>query len=72
MPGGARLPGGERRKASQKRSRQPSPIAAAATAPALRPGDRVCWSRYTGIIQRVVVTWPTSDRTVGIPSGGCR
>ena len=51
MTGRARLPGGEQRKASQKRSRPAAPIAAA---PTLRAGDRVGWLRHTGIVQRVV------------------
>lgn len=54
MTGRARLPGGEQRKASQKRSRPAAPVSAVATAPALQAGDRVRWSRYTGIVQRVV------------------
>jgi hypothetical protein len=53
VTGRARLPGGEQRKASQKRSRPAKPIAALA-APALTPGDRVRWSRYTGTVQRIV------------------
>jgi hypothetical protein len=54
MTGRVRLPGGQPRKASQKRSRPAAPIAPVAAAPALRPGDRVRWSRYTGTVQRVV------------------
>jgi hypothetical protein len=54
VTGRARLPGGEQRRASQKRSRPAASISAVATAPALRPGDRVRWSRYTGTVQRVV------------------
>ena len=53
VTGRARLPGGEQRKASQKRSRPAMPIAAV-VAPTLRPGDRVRWSRHTGIVQRIV------------------
>lgn len=53
MTGCARLPGGEQRKASQKRSRRATPITAVTT-PTLKPGDRVRWSRHTGIVQRVV------------------
>lgn len=53
VKGRARLPGGEQRKASQKRSR-PATSSAAVAAPTLRPGDRVRWSRHTGIVQRVV------------------
>jgi len=55
VTGRARLPGGEQRKASQKRSRPAVPISAVAPAPpTLRPGDRVRWSRYTGTVQRIV------------------
>ena len=54
MTGRARLPGGEQRKASQKRSRPAAPVSAGAAAPTLGPGDRVRWSRYTGTVQRVV------------------
>jgi hypothetical protein len=54
VTGRTRLPGGEQRKASQKRSRPAAPISAVAAAPTMRPGDRVRWSRYTGTVQRVV------------------
>jgi hypothetical protein len=54
VTGRVRLPGGEQRKASQKRSRPAAATSAVATAPPLRPGDRVRWSRYTGTVQRVV------------------
>jgi hypothetical protein len=53
VTGRTRLPGGEQRKASQKRS-PPATSSAAVAALTLRPGDRVCWSRHTGIVQRVV------------------
>ena len=53
MTGRARLPGGEQRKASQKRSRTAMQSAAVA-APTLTAGNRVRWSRHTGIVQRVV------------------
>jgi hypothetical protein len=53
VTGRTRLPGGEQRKASQKRSR-PATSSAAVAAPILKPGDRVRWSRHTGIVQRVV------------------
>jgi hypothetical protein len=54
MTGRVRLPGGEQRKASQKRARPAAPTAAVAT-PILRPGDRVRWSRYTGTVQRLML-----------------
>jgi len=55
VTGRTRLPGGEQRKASQKRSRPATSSAAvAALTLTLRPGDRVRWSRHTGIVQRVV------------------
>jgi hypothetical protein len=54
VTGRARLPGGEQRKASQKRSRPAAQLSAVATAPTLRPGDRVRWSRYIGTVLRVV------------------
>jgi hypothetical protein len=41
------------RKASQKRSR-PATASVAVAVPTLNPGDRVRWSRHTGIVQRVV------------------
>ena len=55
MTGRVRLPGGEQRKASQKRSR-PATASAAVLTPAiiLSAGDRVRWSRHTGLVQRVV------------------
>ena len=55
MTGRTRLPGGEMRKASQKRSR-PATASAAVAVPAiiLSAGDRVRWSRHTGLVQRVV------------------
>jgi hypothetical protein len=52
VTGRVRLPGGQPRKASQKRSRPAAPIAEVA-APTLKPGDRVRWSRYTGTVRRV-------------------
>jgi hypothetical protein len=55
MTGRVRLPGGEQRKASQKRSR-PATLSAAVLMPAILigAGDRVRWSRHTEIVQRVV------------------
>jgi hypothetical protein len=53
MTGRARLPGGEQRKASQKRSR-PAAQSAAVAEPTLAAGNRVRWSRHTGIVQGVV------------------
>ncbi len=51
MAGRSRLPGGERRKASQRRIRG----AGAPTAligPTWRAGDKVRWQRYAGIFHR--------------------
>ena len=53
VTGRARLPGGEMRKASQKRSR-PAIVSAAVAAPMFSPGDRVRWSHHSGTVQRVV------------------
>jgi hypothetical protein len=53
MTGRVRLPGGEQRKASQKRSR-PATSIAVVVVPTLQPGDRVRWSRHTGVVQRIV------------------
>jgi len=57
VPGGPRLPGGEPRKASRRRSRRAAAISAVMTpmpTETLQRGDRVCWSRSTGTVQRVI------------------
>ena len=51
MPGRARLPSGEPRKASQRRTRRGAP-SRAAIEPAWRAGDRVYWNGYTGTFLR--------------------
>ena len=48
MSGRARLPGGEQRRASQRRKKLAAPTAPTVIAPAWRPGDRVRWQNYTG------------------------
>jgi len=55
VTGRARLPGGEQRQASQKRSRPAvtSPAPTPTLTQILHRGDRVRWSRYTGTVQRV-------------------
>jgi hypothetical protein len=51
MPGRARLPGGELRKASQRRTRRAAaPIAV--IEPSWRPGDKVLWKGYNGSFLR--------------------
>jgi hypothetical protein len=47
MSGRARLPGGEKRKASQRHSRRAAP-APTAIEPSWRPGDKVLWRGYIG------------------------
>jgi hypothetical protein len=54
MPGRARLPGGEQRKASQRRVRQPS-LSRTTIEPTWRPGDKVRWNGYTGTFLRDTV-----------------
>jgi hypothetical protein len=51
MSGRARLPGGEKRKASQRRTRRAAPSPTAIT-PVWRAGDRVRWNGYTGTFLR--------------------
>jgi hypothetical protein len=51
MSGRARLPAGEPRKASQRRSRRAAPSKVSVT-PAWRPGDRVRWRDRIGDFQR--------------------
>ena len=53
MTGRARLPGGEMRRASQKRSRQVGALPARIEIP-WRPGDRVRWRDRAGIYRREV------------------
>ena len=51
MSGRTRLPGGERRKASQRHSRRAAaPIAV--IEPSWRPGDKIHWRGYTGTFLR--------------------
>jgi hypothetical protein len=51
MSGRARLPGGEPRKASQRKTRLHAPIAARIAA-VWRPGDNVRWKGRTGQYRR--------------------
>ena len=51
MPGRARLPGGEQRKASQRRTRRPS-LSRTIIEPTWRAGDKVYWNGYTGTFLR--------------------
>jgi hypothetical protein len=51
MTGTTRLPGGEPRKASQKRSRRAGPPPTRIT-PQWRVGDRVRWHDKTGLFHR--------------------
>jgi hypothetical protein len=51
MSGRSRLPGGEVRKASQKRSRQAGVLPARIEIP-WRPGDRVRWRDRAGVFRR--------------------
>jgi hypothetical protein len=55
MSGRARLPGGETRRASQRRRKLVSPAAPTAIARSWRPGDKVRWQAYTGQVLREVV-----------------
>src|SRR3954451_25267274 len=52
MPGRARLPGGEQRKASQRRRKLGAPAAPTVLAPTWRPGDRVRWRKHVGQVLR--------------------
>jgi hypothetical protein len=57
MSGGAHLPGGEQRKASQRRSRRAMVMSSGATpmpTQTLQRGDRVRWSRSTGTVERLI------------------
>src|ERR1051325_8150294 len=53
MSGRARLPAGEVRKASQRRSRRAAPMVARIN-PAWRPGDAVRWQGRAGVFRRDV------------------
>ena len=53
MTGTTRLPGGEPRKASQKRTRRANPIRTHIT-PQWRLGDRVSWGGRVGTFMRYV------------------
>ena len=50
MSGTQRLPGGEPRKASQRRTRRAAPLPSPTAR--LRPGDTVRWRGRVGIFQR--------------------
>ena len=51
MAGPPRLPGGERRKASQRHIRGAGPPTAL-IGPSWRAGDKVRWQHYSGIFRR--------------------
>jgi hypothetical protein len=53
MSGRARLPGGQPRKASQKRTRRAGAIAVRIS-PEWRPGDRVSWGGRPGFFMRAL------------------
>jgi hypothetical protein len=53
VPGGPRLPGGERRKASQRRSRATT-VPPASVAIPWRVGDKVHWRDRVGVYRRDV------------------
>jgi hypothetical protein len=53
MSGRARLPGGEPRKASQRKTRRASPVPAR-IAPSWQPGDRVRWKGRDAVFRRDV------------------
>jgi hypothetical protein len=53
MSGRQRLPGGAPRKASQRKTRRASPVAARIS-PSWRAGDRVSWQGRAGIFRRDV------------------
>jgi len=54
MSGKSRLPSGEPRKASQRRTRR-AVASPAAIEPVWRPGDKVQWNGYTGTFLRDTV-----------------
>ena len=53
MPGRLRLPGGEPRKASQKRTRRSQRLPTRINPP-WRFGDRIFWQKKAGTFQRVI------------------
>ena len=64
MSGRARLPGGDRRKASQKRARPaaPKPVFAG---PSWGAGDRVKWQHHTGTYLRDAVDEDLAEILIG-------
>ena len=54
MPGRARLPGGEQRKTSRRRTRHPT-LSRTTIERAWRAGDKVSWNGYTGTFLRDTV-----------------
>jgi len=70
------LPGGEQRRASQRRKKLAAPTAPTSIAPAWRPGDRVRWQNYTGQYLRETVDGNAEvligKRTYRVPAGELR
>jgi hypothetical protein len=64
MPGRVRLPGGEARKASQRRA-QPAKAVPVRVGPTWRPGDRVQWKGRDGIFRRDVGDGDHAEVTIG-------
>jgi len=54
MSGKSRLPSGEPRRASQRRTRQPS-LSRTTIEPTWRAGDKIYWNGYTGTFLRDTV-----------------
>lgn len=64
MAGRARLPGGEPRKASQRKTRAAAAVPTRVS-PTFRPGDRVHWKGRDGIFRREVGDGEHAEVTIG-------
>lgn len=64
MSGRARLPGGEPRKASQRKSRRAESIPIR-VAPSWRPGDPVRWKDRPGVFRRDIGDGEHAEITLG-------
>lgn len=64
MSGRARLPGGEPRKASQRKTRRAEPIPVRIT-PVWRQGDSVRWKDRAGVFRRDVGDGEHAEITIG-------
>src|ERR1700736_4760892 len=70
MSGTQRLPGGERRKASQRHSRPAAPLQPLISR-LWHPGDRVRWRGHIGVFRRDVGDNEHAEIVIAVEPTGC-